>query len=437
MGVYDQINLAESIGDQLPGYDADRLGTPAHKVEWQTKDIGHPFKHRYRITAEGALEKYGRETEEIPESEWTDEQRDRIKRVRNDDENTFLPPSLRQPPTRTTEEWWERMSDWHGVFEFCDYFDVGEDRSEQWRYQAQFVHGELNRISLISPEPDDDGIADFESDEDFDDDREMQEYAEALHLPLADLERSEEEWDEFDKEIEAKYWRARKRVADALERADERMQEQHWKVGPERVLSDIRQSIDYLEEIYDHIDSQTQVGMAGLNRDEWDLVGDDWYYSEDSGQSQDLEEYRGRIQEIIDEDRELLDRLADEPDSDLKQNQVLRESVATEYGDGPHERDPGWLPQCSIEGCENPGRHEFSGFESEYYECDEHFYEPPDDGWQRDVGFVYECVSCENEQDERCPECRVMNLCSTMAKTEAEGFGPAYVCFECGWVDRI
>jgi hypothetical protein len=163
MGVYDQINLAEPIGGQLPGYDPDRLGTPAHEATWQTKDIGAPFMHRFRITAEGALEKYCRETEEIPESEWTDEQRERIKRVRNADENASLSSSLGQPPTRTAEEYWERVPDWHGVFEFYDYFDVGEERSEQWRYQAQFVHGELNRISQLNPVPEQEksGIVEF------------------------------------------------------------------------------------------------------------------------------------------------------------------------------------------------------------------------------------------------------------------------------------
>jgi hypothetical protein len=130
-------------------------------------------------------------------------------------------------------------------------------------------------------------------------------------------------------------------------------------------------------------------------------------------------------------------------------------------------------PQCSIEGCEKRGRHYFGSIRTEvhesgewidfdtgeaveresdaeialwdgdyeevdYWECDEHFYpDPPDDGWDDGTEHVDILVARDNELDEWCPRCEVMNLCTCMATTERDGHGPAYVCFECGLVDRI
>lgn len=97
-------------------------------------------------------------------------------------------------------------------------------------------------------------------------------------------------------------------------------------------------------------------------------------------------------------------------------------------------------PQCSIEGCDNPGRHEFVSASGEPLEdrgeCDEHFYATPENGWPERIEFVDERVTYENELDRRCPECRVMNLCSTMVRTSTDESGPAAVCFECGFVDE-
>lgn len=162
MGLFDTIKLDTRIADRLPGYDECRLGKPAHEVDWASKSLEYPFMETYRITGRGRLEKHGRETEEIPEDEWTDEQRERVERGKNASDDDGIAKLLAGPPTRTAREWWERLPDWHGTFTFYHYFDMGE-ASETWRYEAQFTRGQLSRITQREPAPDGDntGIVRF------------------------------------------------------------------------------------------------------------------------------------------------------------------------------------------------------------------------------------------------------------------------------------
>jgi hypothetical protein len=159
MGVFDRIELDKMIGERLPNYDATRLGVPAQEVEWQSKSLDHPFMDRYRITADGTLAKHNCETEPVPEDEWTAEQRDRVRKRAESDH----PLSGEEyTPTRTTDEWWEQLPDWHGSFSFYSSFDVGADTLERWEYDAQFVHGTLSQIVQTQPIPDSGGVTDFE-----------------------------------------------------------------------------------------------------------------------------------------------------------------------------------------------------------------------------------------------------------------------------------
>lgn len=159
MGVFDRIEVDTVIGERLPNYDPTRLGLPAHEVEWQSKNLDQPVMGRYRVTAGGTLEKHNSETEPVPEDEWTADQRDRA-RTRAESDH---PLSGREyQPTRTSDEWWERLPDWHGSFSFYSSFDVEANTRERWEYNAQFVHGTLARIVQTQPIPDDDGVTDFE-----------------------------------------------------------------------------------------------------------------------------------------------------------------------------------------------------------------------------------------------------------------------------------
>lgn len=158
MGIFDRIEVDKTIGERLPNYDATRFGRPAHEVEWQTKSLDQPVMGRYRITAGGTLEKHNRETEPVPEDEWTAEQRDRA-RTRAESDHPLSSSEYR--PTRTADEWWDRLPDWHGTFSFSSSFDVGADARERWEYDAQFVHGTLTRIVQTQPVPDGDGMTDF------------------------------------------------------------------------------------------------------------------------------------------------------------------------------------------------------------------------------------------------------------------------------------
>ena len=159
MGVFDRIELDKSIGERLPNYDVTRLGVPAHEVDWQSKNLDHPFLDRYRITADGTLAKHNRKTEPVPEDEWTAEQRDRARQRAESDHPLS---DVGHTPTRTTDEWWEHLPDWHGSFSFYSSFEVGTDTPERWEYDAQFVHGTLSRIVQTRPTPDKGGVADFE-----------------------------------------------------------------------------------------------------------------------------------------------------------------------------------------------------------------------------------------------------------------------------------
>ncbi|WP_147464881.1 hypothetical protein [Halococcus sp. IIIV-5B] len=150
------------IGERLPNYDAGRLGVPAHEAEWQTKNLGHPGMERYRIGGDGSLEKYNCETEPIPEDEWTPEQRERVrKRAEVEDDHPLS--GIAYQPTRTAEQWWEQLPDWHGSFSVHSSFDVGTETRERWEYDVQFVHGSLSRIVQTRPTPESDGVADFDS----------------------------------------------------------------------------------------------------------------------------------------------------------------------------------------------------------------------------------------------------------------------------------
>lgn len=158
MGVFDRIELATPIGERLPNYDAGRFGVAAHEIEWQTKNLEYPAMERYRITADGSLERYNRETEPIPEDEWTAEQRERA-RTRAESDHPLS--GMDYQPTRTVEEWWEQLPDWHGSFSIDSSFDVGSETCERWEYDVQFVHGTLSRIIQTRPIPESDGIVDF------------------------------------------------------------------------------------------------------------------------------------------------------------------------------------------------------------------------------------------------------------------------------------
>jgi hypothetical protein len=158
MGIFDRIELTPPIGEHLPNYDADQLGVATHEIKWQTKNLEYPAMERYRITADGSLEKYNRETEPVPEDEWTAEQREKA-RTRADDDHPLS--GMDYQPTRTVDEWWERLPDWHGSFSIYSSFDVGAETRERWEYDVQFVHGTLSRITQTRPMPEDDGVVDF------------------------------------------------------------------------------------------------------------------------------------------------------------------------------------------------------------------------------------------------------------------------------------
>lgn len=159
MGVFDRIELAYPIGERLPNYDAGRFGVAAHGVEWQTKSLEYPAMERYRITVDGSLEKYNRETEPVPEDEWTAEQRER---VRTRAEADYSLSGIDYQPTRTADEWWEQLPDWHGSFSIHSSFAVGTETRERWEYDVQFVHGTLSRIIQTRPVPENDGVVDFD-----------------------------------------------------------------------------------------------------------------------------------------------------------------------------------------------------------------------------------------------------------------------------------
>lgn len=161
MGVFDRIELTPPVSERLPNYDADRFGVVAHEVEWQTKSLEYPSMARYRITADGSLERYNRETEPIPEDEWTAEQRERA-RTRAETDNDHPLSGMEYQPTRTANEWWERLPDWHGAFSIYSSFDPGTESRERWQYDIQFVHGTLSRIIQTQPIPENNGVVDFD-----------------------------------------------------------------------------------------------------------------------------------------------------------------------------------------------------------------------------------------------------------------------------------
>jgi hypothetical protein len=55
--------------------------------------------------------------------------------------------------------------------------------------------------------------------------------------------------------------------------------------------------------------------------------------------------------------------------------------------------------------------------------------------WEDGVEYVDTRQDLEEDQDE-CETCGA-TMASTLAITESEGSGPAYVCLDCGRVDRI
>ena len=56
--------------------------------------------------------------------------------------------------------------------------------------------------------------------------------------------------------------------------------------------------------------------------------------------------------------------------------------------------------------------------------------------WDDDVTFVDYRIDEDSLTDEPCERCGATML-STMAETEVDGLGPAYICVSCGRVSRI
>jgi hypothetical protein len=77
--------------------------------------------------------------------------------------------------------------------------------------------------------------------------------------------------------------------------------------------------------------------------------------------------------------------------------------VIVDDGNPWADQDRDWNHcHCSIEGCDNTGRHEFVAVSGEPSEarsvCDEPVYATPENGWSEHIEFVDEGVTDENER---------------------------------------
>ncbi len=140
MGLYDNIELEDDV--ILPEFEND-----PQEVEWQTKTLGQPFMHTYKITNGGRLLEKNISKRDMTEEEIT-------KRANEEgydsweeweEADTFGPlDSWKQV---TDEIWWTDTNQ-HGSFEMHAITYEG-DESTYWSYEARFTKGELDEIILL------------------------------------------------------------------------------------------------------------------------------------------------------------------------------------------------------------------------------------------------------------------------------------------------
>lgn len=146
MGLYDTILLEDGV--ELPEFPEDKN---PRRLEWQSKDIGHPSMQTFKITHDGRLMR-----KEVERAEMNDEELDEYAQENGYDSwedwneaDTKLNEPLETWKYKVVDEWWADHN-MHGSFEFhasgkrVDGFD-----DFYWSYEARFTKGELEKIVFL------------------------------------------------------------------------------------------------------------------------------------------------------------------------------------------------------------------------------------------------------------------------------------------------
>ncbi|WP_211330657.1 hypothetical protein [Halalkalicoccus subterraneus] len=140
---------------ELPKFPRDRHPT---EIDWQTKEIGHPYLRTYKLTGSGRLlrkerdmrEKTGDEKQAEAEEHGFDSWDDYVSFREDADPKELLSRGLGigTPDGQTVADEFWLDHNMHGSFEFHGSDDDIEDRFF-WSYEARFTRGDLDAIVFL------------------------------------------------------------------------------------------------------------------------------------------------------------------------------------------------------------------------------------------------------------------------------------------------
>lgn len=153
MGVYDTVVMEDDV--ELPKFPHDRRPT---EIDWQTKEIGHPFIRTFKLTASGRLLRKERDMREKTDDEKQAEAEDHgfdswddyVSFCEDADPEELLRQGLGLGvPNKQTvaDEFWLDHT-MHGSFEFHGSNDDITD-GFFWSYEARFTKGDLDAIVFL------------------------------------------------------------------------------------------------------------------------------------------------------------------------------------------------------------------------------------------------------------------------------------------------
>jgi len=153
MGVYDTLLVEDGV--ELPKFPRDRSPT---EIDWQTKEIGHPYMRTFKLTASGQLLRKERDTREKTadekqaeaEEHGFDSWNDYVSFCKDADPQELLTRGLgigTPNEQAVADEFWLDHN-MYGTFEFHGSNDDIEG-GFFWSYEARFTKGDLDAIVFL------------------------------------------------------------------------------------------------------------------------------------------------------------------------------------------------------------------------------------------------------------------------------------------------
>lgn len=145
MGLFDTVIIEKDV--TLPEFPDD---SDPHALDWQTKDIGHPFMRQFKITDDGRLLRHEKEKRKRTPTEREERAQEEGYETWDawEKSDTALSPMKTDEYTVENEKWIDHNM--HGSFEFhASTIDVDGYKDFFWSYEARFTDGTLDKIVFL------------------------------------------------------------------------------------------------------------------------------------------------------------------------------------------------------------------------------------------------------------------------------------------------